>query len=1045
MKNGLYIKNQHVDVESTELFLFTYSNNDVVDPQAVKNSYSKTITLKGTPNNNRVFNNIWRLDSEMPLGTNTFDRFNPLQREDFELYDNGNLLERGYIQLNTIKYRKNNPTYEITLFGMLGDFFYNLMYDDKGHEMTLADMRVWDCCAINNGITLGEADYQGGAYVPTQRNLKAISKRIWGPDVKTQLFKFNKDFIWNSWLLNFTDKYNTATRPDYLLWEEIITAAPCYNGLHDDFDNDIVLTNLNYPDEYNNILPKEQVIDSLTYRPRYNYSRLKTQREMDEWEARDLRSNYQRPAIRLGHLMNKISEYSNQKGYNIVWDKDIDPTNQKPLYENSLNDYFWRSYIMLNPFEYGQEELIEYSNLNIPDTILTTDDNEWITNNVTDDTGSSIFVMNQDGDQLQLFVNEEFTTPIKQSLVNVGQKIYTSAYPTDKNGTMLSSDGKSFYGAFVYHIQSTRTNGDIINEKVIFVDAPTTSITMRDKDQESFDNTIHQWIIDKIGRDIPYEFIHTTIINAKRPADENNFCTFENSVQLTLDLDSEYNIVKLVVNKTYMSMLFDKSGKWQWHYLNPGEDVYNRMIWKTNGTAVYHYTASDTSKSFAPFFSLGICDDNLSKITVPSSSEFSDNGVSLNILFANTESPFKYLVDWCKLFNLRFRPDIKTKTIYIEQRKRYFKDEVINIDKKIDYSKEFNIDPVHVEHEIYKYTLENEDSYAHKVYKRANNTDYSTKEVITSYEFGEEPLDVFSDNIYKTNIDYQMRSPYFNTTLARDGIQYPTPTLMPTYDYFLWRSAEAKEKKHYGLQSYNSLPTANDNFVKPCMFDEDNKTLDTMNSLVMFDKLYIMPMQSANSEYRPYLLSDNMKIMSNLNDNKPCFLNSWYDDSITPIRFDSWWVKRTQTGYYSTDQLEGTIGLWSFVLPIMTASCRNRKDDIYAHTYYMQAPSTVYNKYFGNISWGSDSTIYSKFWSKYMADILGTNIISSDGVAVYDCAKTVECNIFLEGMPRDALRKFYYFKNTLWSLQEITDYDYKGHGSTKVKFIKVQNKNNYLL
>ena len=52
-RDGLYIKGKHVDVEDDQLFLFTYSNNTVESPEAIKNNYSKTITLNGTPNNNK--------------------------------------------------------------------------------------------------------------------------------------------------------------------------------------------------------------------------------------------------------------------------------------------------------------------------------------------------------------------------------------------------------------------------------------------------------------------------------------------------------------------------------------------------------------------------------------------------------------------------------------------------------------------------------------------------------------------------------------------------------------------------------------------------------------------------------------------------------------------------------------------------------------------------------------------------------------------------------------------------------------------------------
>ena len=42
--------------------LYTFKTDDITSPAAVKNSYSKTITLPGTPNNNKIFGEYWAGD-----------------------------------------------------------------------------------------------------------------------------------------------------------------------------------------------------------------------------------------------------------------------------------------------------------------------------------------------------------------------------------------------------------------------------------------------------------------------------------------------------------------------------------------------------------------------------------------------------------------------------------------------------------------------------------------------------------------------------------------------------------------------------------------------------------------------------------------------------------------------------------------------------------------------------------------------------------------------------------------------------------------------
>lgn len=1023
VRNGLYIKDQKVDVDDNQLFLFTYSNNDVVNPEAVKNSYTKTITIKGTPNNNQVFNNLWRLDQSYERYGLGFKQWN---REPFELYDNGNLLESGYVQVNSIKYQKNNPSYEITLYGMLGDFFYKLMYDEEtGNELTLADL-YYGYSKLDT--TLGEADEHNR---PTQNVSEHITPAV--DNYKdSRLFLWDKNFIYNSWLLQFTDIY---PQTDQMLWEQFITAAPAYNGMHDDFDNDVVLTNMNYPSAYNDILPRSQRIEGQDYTVKHDYSRLKAQREFDEWEVRDLRSIYQRPAIRLGPLFNKISDYSKMQGYEIVWDKDIDVTGSKQIGESSLNDYYWRSYIMLNPLNFEAEETT-YFNLDATDLEYKTKDGwkEVYLKNPVD--GSTTFNLSQEDNlQLSIAVNERWTCPSRQSDVNGGKIVYTSAYR--KDGEWFSYNRLSIFGAFVYLVE-VYDGDERVNKQLFFVENATTEPNFGDK-YENFRVAIMRWCDKNIGEPIGFDnwqIFSPNAINAKTPDSDEHFCTFENNIVLPIyELPKSRN-VKIKVRKHFCSLIYNQYNngwywEWKWDTVKTSEPNYQQLVVDTNGTAVKNYSNSKWYGSLADFRSLQLVDENNTIIYTPSNSTLRPITVTKNILFANTNSPFAYLVDWCKLFNLRFRTDILKKRIHIEQRKNYFVDEVINLNDKIDYSKDFILDPVYVEDRIYQFTLENEESYAHYIYNKVNNQDYSTKKLDTWYEFNNEVKDVFENNIYNVNIDYMLKSPYFNTTMGKDNIQYPTTVLMPSYDYYLWHGDETKETKMFGLQSFYTLPTKEDNFTKQCLFDKEDKSLDIDNSLVLFDRLWIMPQQSSNTEYRPYMLTDNLEIMQDLNDDNPCYLNAWYDNSITPYNQYTYWVKREQQGVINNGGQVGVIGLYTFMLPMMNSSCRNFNDNMYAHSYYCSTPSST-DSYYGNITWGGESGLFNKFWLRYIGDVIDWD------------TKELECYVLLDSMPREALRKFYFINNTIWSLEEISDYNYKGNQPTKCKFIKVQNRDAYL-
>lgn len=131
----LYINNIKADLDPNEqLPKFTYQVSDYSNPTAVKNTFSTDITLPASPNNDRIFEVSARLDR---INSN----FNPSKRMEFVLYDDGwNLLESGYVKLVKVNRDGGTHTYTITLFGALGNWLYDLSYDEEGEKMTLGDV-----------------------------------------------------------------------------------------------------------------------------------------------------------------------------------------------------------------------------------------------------------------------------------------------------------------------------------------------------------------------------------------------------------------------------------------------------------------------------------------------------------------------------------------------------------------------------------------------------------------------------------------------------------------------------------------------------------------------------------------------------------------------------------------------------------------------------------------------------------------------------------------------------------------------------------------
>ena len=997
-RNGLYIKGKYVDVEDDQLFLFTYSNTSVESPEAIKNNYSKTITLTGTPNNNKLFDELYLVDS-------VINKFDTSKREVFELYDNGNLIESGYVKLNSIKYEKNNPSYEITLYGMLGVFFYKLAYKDDSNdvELSLKDLQY-------NYKRMPELLGQG-LDAPTQ-DVDSLSEDV---DETKTLFYWNADFIWNSWLMQFTDKYPHQNE----CWEDFVTAAPVYSGYNEDFDNDVVVTNMNYPPKYDGILPTSIKNGSDTYATKQNYAKIKADREMDQWEIRDLRSSAQRPAIKLDKLFKKIVDYSKQNGYEIVFDKDIDFTGEK---DNALNNYFHKSYILLDALDTTSVQTNIYS-VSSPEE-QTTSTSGWTENDIKFNDNLSADTSKYNVTYFNLLLNERFR-PLDndeaQSMINnTSNLLMTSAYRFD--GDYLLKSWVSLFGAFVYYLK-IYDGDDLVDERIFFVECCKRKPKLRDYQQIEFDSSIKKWIVDNVGHEVDYKIMNKNVINAISPADtDNHFITFEDDISFEFTLPISTNIrCKLLRN--YVALEYN-------NYAANDRLIYwtvreNKMIYRFNGDSVYNYSSHYKWKrtSVTNFTSQSIISSNSS--VYYGSQKFKSQYISKADLFANTASPFKYLVDWCKLFNMRFRTDITTKTIYIEQHNNYFVDNIVNLTNKIDYSKDFNINPIYVDKRIYKFGIEaDNESYAGYIYKKKYGSNYSSKMFNTKYEFDNETNKVFEDNIYKTNIDYLMSSPYFNTTLVKDNIQYPNMLLMPKYEYTLWNNEEEYSQTMFGLQSYYNIFPKDDAFYKPCLFDKENKTLESMNSLVMFDKLYIMPEQNGG-DYKPYMLTDDLPILLTLNNDNNCYLNAYYDDA-KHYNQDTYWKLRTQNGAVDEYGTTGKIGIWTFMLPIMNNNLSEM--NIYSQSYYFKEP----NPKFEQNDFDSNACIFERYWSDYINDVFDKN------------TKVIECYAFLDEMPVDALRKFYLINNSLWTIQDITDYNYKSKEPTKLTLIRVKNKYNYI-
>lgn len=296
---SLYIGGQPVDIDKQTLIQMTYTMEDLTNPTIVKNAYSQKVKLKGTAQNNRIFGSMFRLDRKTISGGGVGNEFSPVRKTPFAIYDDmGNILERGYIKLEDVTRKGADVEYQVTLYGGLGEFFYELSYREDGEKKTLADL-----------------DFFGSE----------------NPDEELD-FRINATAVQNAW--DHLESGDVNRR-----WD-VINFAPMYNGIPEDFSADVGL-----------LRPADMGVtdtvteDGVQYTTYNGYAKVDLGEEYDEWQVKDLRSYLQRPVYSIKAIIEAMCEPRNNGGHTVYLDPDFF-NNNNPYWANA-----WATLPILNTIE----------------------------------------------------------------------------------------------------------------------------------------------------------------------------------------------------------------------------------------------------------------------------------------------------------------------------------------------------------------------------------------------------------------------------------------------------------------------------------------------------------------------------------------------------------------------------------------------------------------------------------------------------------------------------------------------------------------------
>lgn len=912
----LYIGGMRADTGDDSLVVMNYSFEDLRSPAAVKNSYSNTVKLKGTANNNRIFGEYFRPDRVNKYSSGgTGAGFNPSVRTPFAIYaPTGEVLESGYVKLDSVTRNGADVEYSVTLYGGLGSFFYTLMYGDDGDKLTLADL-----------------NYMGTS----------------NPDGEFD-FVISKDTVESAWTA-------LQSGTGSAMWQAI-NFAPCYNGIPDSgFSPDKAVVR---PGDVG--LAESATSDGKEYTPGAGgFCMVNLSAEHDEWAVKDLRSYMQRPVLSMRKFMEAVCDPSNNGGHTV----DISDIDGGRLPELDT----WVTLPMLNSLE-----TVEYGT---PDIRLT---------------GSS-----QVGDHLAIFQNYGDSIPFGTEL-----SAKFNIVPYFYNPGATGKDINMF-------IANPANNSSILS--VIFLQAvaydrngtPTGASTVHCIAPEVYGRkpeaiwTSPEWMAELTGYEPEWtqlETVYETLFDSMgftESTDRPGWLKYGNalnpSLSLSFELECSYvDNIKIMISCATI--------------LGTGTTLIRGSAELTNTVAFTVYESYDGAEPVGHVSTAGSAElsgaASFEAGDTPSGAR-SGSRITKNDLLGGMGTPADFLLSFCKVFGLVFLFDDMEKKVTILQRRTFFKDTVTDLSGRVDLSQAVEIKPFAFTSKWYDFAPEGSGGAFEEEYSERHGRAYGMQRVNTGYEFDGENVEVLDGIAFKGAASVLEFGKYWNI-ISSESTSIPSVFIDTGNTYSLYDSGDNSEDftvpcPPYGaaVQYYN---TANKGYdmqgaAKPQFHDKDGKPCDGQGVLLYLSRF---------ARYDSFKLSDDNGAMAVLNGNEACW-------DLTPGSGLTIPVFST----YSVMNIVG--GGWQV-----------------AASLDLGIPAEIG---IPGLSYPSGVTIYDRYWKDYISDRYSVD------------NKVARCKVDLRGLDvgQELLRGFWWFEDSLWVLNSISDYALGTEEPAQCEFVQVRD------
>ena len=372
-------------------------------------------------------------------------------------------------------------------------------------------------------------------------------------------------------------------------------------------------------------------------------------------------------------------------------------------------------------------------------------------------------------------------------------------------------------------------------------------------------------------------------------------------------------------------------------------------------------------------------------------------------------TPADYLLSFCKMFGLYLLCDRNEKLIKVCRRNE---DETLDLTKRVDLSQNINIRPLAVESKWYDFALQCVGGAFADGYKSKYGAEYGGQSADTGFGFNSDRFDVMSGNIFKSAASVLENSPYNNTLLWHPVMRgYSITNQIPSVfadggsTYILWGTdADGQEQtltkeiarpsaSSSSFRYYNNKYRGYDyeGAVKLQLHDAANKGIKGENVLVYY---------TGKVTYDGFGLSDDTAMMAELNNGVMCW-ELFYGRGSRELELPVF-------SRYLTDGVK-----------ILHSLDFGRPDEI-------GVPGIVYP---------DGTTIYDRMWRQYF----------NDRYNVDSQIKVMTCKVNLKGLDvgYGLLRKFYWFENSLWVMNKISNYSLTTDDFVEVELVQVRYKEAY--